>query len=117
MIRMPAITLFAALVSGSFLMAPACVAAEGSVTIESPKDGAQLDAMKPTQLVYEVMPGPDGNHVHVYVDDKEVGILRQLKGSYTLQTLSTGKHDICIKVVNKGHTPIGLQRCVSVNVE
>ena len=117
MIRMSAITVFVALVPGAFLLAPVCASAEGSVTIESPKDGARLDAMKQTSLVYEVLPGPDGNHVHVYLDDKEVGILRQLKGSYALPTLAAGKHDTCIKVVNKGHTPIGLQRCVGVTVE
>ena len=117
MIRMSAITVFVALVPGAFLLAPVRASDEGSVTIESPKDGARLGAMKQTSLVYEVLPGPDGNHVHFYLDDKEVGILRQLKGSYALPTLAAGKHDICIKVVNKGHTPIGLQRCVGVTVE
>ena len=57
MIRMSAITVFVALVPGAFLLAPVCASAEGSVTIESPKDGARLDAMKQTSLVYEVLPG------------------------------------------------------------
>ncbi|MEZ5607072.1 MAG: hypothetical protein R3E52_08055 [Burkholderiaceae bacterium] len=115
--RLPAPTLLVALMSGAFLLAPAAMAAEGSVTIESPKDGAKLDAMAQNKLVYSVVPGPNGDHVHVYVDGKEVGILRQLKGSYTLETLAGGKHDICIKVVNKAHTPIGLQQCVKVQVD
>ena len=46
-----------------------------------------------------------------------MGILRQLRGSYTLESLSAGKHAICIKVANKAHTPIGLQRCINVSVE
>ena len=117
MIRLSAATFLVALMSGTCLLAPACLAAEGSVTIESPKDGAKLDAMDQNKLVYEVVPGPGGDHVHVYVDGKEAGILRQLKGSYMLETLAAGKHDICIKVVNKAHTPIGLQRCVAVSVE
>lgn len=117
MIPMPAITFFSAFVSGSLLLASASVAAEGSVTIESPKDGARLEATKQSQLVYEVMSVPSGSHVHVYVDDKEVGILRQLKGSYTLQPLSAGSRNVCVKVVNKAHTPIGLQQCVKVSVE
>lgn len=117
MIRLPTATLLVALMSGAYLLAPAAMAAEGSVTIESPKDGAKLDAMSQNKLVYAVVPGPGGDHVHVYVDGKEAGILRQLKGSYTLETLAAGKHDICIKVVNKAHTPIGLQRCVAVSVE
>ncbi len=115
--RLPELALLLALTSGAFLLAPAAMAAEGSVTIESPKDGAKLDAMNQNKLVYAVVPGPGGDHVHVYVDGKEAGILRQLKGSYTLETLAAGKHDICIKVVNKAHTPIGLQRCVAVSVE
>lgn len=73
--------------------------------------------MEQNRLVYEVEPGPRGDHVHVYVDDKEVGILRQLKGSYALETLSPGRHTICVKVVNKAHTPIGVQDCVSASVE
>lgn len=99
-------------------LAPVSVlAAEGSVTIVSPKDGAKLDAMAQNKIVYDVVPGPRGDHVHVYVDGKEVGILRQLKGSYTFETLSPGKHNICIKVVNKAHVPIGIERCVNVSVE
>ncbi len=87
------------------------------VRITQPADGARLDAMQQSRLVYEVEPGPRGDHVHVYVDDREVGILRQLKGSYALETLAPGRHTICVKVVNKAHTPIGVQDCVSVSVD
>lgn len=87
-----------------------------SVRITSPADGGSIDAMTQTQVVYEVIPGPKGDHVHLYVDDKEAAILRQLKGSYPLATLAPGRHDICIKVVDKGHTPIGVQQCIKVTV-
>lgn len=87
------------------------------VKIISPVAGAKLDAMAQTKLVYEAVPGPRGDHVHVYVDNKEVGILRQLKGSYTLETLAPGTRNICVKVVNKAHVPIGVEQCVKVNVE
>ena len=117
MSRLLAITLLSALMLGTLLLAPVAMAAEGSVTIESPKDGAKLDAMAQNKLVYSVAPGPHGDHVHVYVDGKETGILRQLKGSYTLETLAAGAHDICIKVVNKAHTPTGVQHCVKVQVD
>ncbi len=93
------------------------MAVEGSVTIVSPQDGAKFDVMKQNQIAYDVVPGPKGDHVHVYVDNKEVGILRQLKGSYTFEALSAGKHAISFKVVNKAHTPIGRQRCVNVSVK
>ena len=92
------------------------LAEEASVKITAPADGAKLDAMAQNKLVFEVMPGPKGDHSHLYVDEKEVGILRQLKGSYALAKLSPGQHDICVKVVDKGHTPIGVEQCVKVTV-
>ncbi|MFP5405722.1 MAG: hypothetical protein ACLGHY_05100 [Gammaproteobacteria bacterium] len=93
------------------------VAAEPSITITSPTEGQKLDAMAQTRVTYEVVPGPNGDHVHLYVDGKEVAILRQLTGTHTLETMSTGAHDICIKVVNKAHTPVGVVKCVKVAVE
>ncbi len=92
------------------------LAEDASIKITSPADGAKLDAMAQNMVVYEVMPGPKGDHVHLYVDNKQAAILRQLKGSYALETLAPGKHDICIKVVDKGHTPIGVEQCVKVTV-
>lgn len=95
----------------------AAVAAEGKVTISEPAKGATLDAMDQHHLVYEVDPGPRGDHVHVYVDNKEVGILRKLKGSYPLESLSAGERNVCVKVVNKAHVPIGVEDCVKVSVK
>lgn len=96
---------------------PFVFADDASVTISSPADGAKLNRTAQTKINYEVMPGPKGDHTHLYVDDKEVGVLRQLKGSYTLESLAPGKHEICIKIVSKGHTPIGVQQCIKVSVE
>lgn len=102
----------AALLAGSSMS----FAESGSVKITSPADGSKLDAMAQNKLVYEVVPGPDGDHVHVYVDNKEAAILRQLKGSHALAALSPGPHNICVRVVNKNHTPIGVEQCVKVSV-
>jgi hypothetical protein len=96
---------------------PAALAEEASVKILSPADGAKLDAMAQNRISFEVVPGPKGDHTHLYVDGKETAILRELKGSHTFETLSAGKHDICIKVVNKNHTPIGVEKCIKVKVE
>ncbi len=106
-------------VLGAALLASALpgFAQEASVKITAPAAGSQLDAMAQNKVVYEVIPGPKGDHVHLYVDNKEAAILRQLKGSYTLETLAAGPHDICIKVVNKAHTPTGVQHCVKVQVD
>ena len=102
---------------GVLLAFPATSLAQGKVTITSPAAGASLDAMDENKLVYEVDPGPRGDHVHVYVDGKEVGILRKLKGSYLLETPSAGRHGICIKVVNKAHVPVGIEKCIQVTVK
>lgn len=92
------------------------MAQSASVKITSPAEGTRLDAMAQNKVVYEVMPGPKGDHIHLYVDGNEAAILRQLKGSYALEPLSPGQHDICVKVVDKGHTPIGVEKCVKVSV-
>lgn len=107
----------APLALGLLLAFPATGLGQGKVQITSPADGATLDAMDENRLVYDVDPGPRGDHVHVYVDGKEVGILRSLKGSYTLETLSSGKRDLCVKVVNKAHVPVGIEQCVQVTVK
>lgn len=95
----------------------AAIAEEPSVVILSPADGAMLDLMEQNRVDYEVVPGPRGDHVHFYVDGNEAAILRQLSGSYTLPTLAAGQHELCIKVVNKNHTPIGVEKCISVTME
>jgi hypothetical protein len=108
------------LLSASLSLLPGvalAAAEELGVRITAPVDGARLDGMDLTRLVYEVRPGPKGDHVHVYVGGKEIGILRQLKGSYTLEPLPAGAQDLCIKVVNKAHVPIGVEQCVKVVVE
>ena len=108
---------FPALAAILFLTAiPAISLAQGSVKILSPTDGATLDALDENRMVYEFDPGPRGDHVHVYVDNKEVALLRKLRGTFLLESLSTGKHDLCIKVVNKAHVPIGIGKCVQVTV-
>jgi hypothetical protein len=99
------------------ISAPLAMAAESKIEISSPADGAKLDAMVQNKLVYNVTLGPGGDHVHVYVDDAQVALLREMKGSYTMETLAPGNHEICIKIVNKNHTPIGVDRCIKVKVE
>ncbi|MBI2313943.1 MAG: hypothetical protein HYU77_15705 [Betaproteobacteria bacterium] len=101
----------------SLLSVAPAVAAEPHVRITAPADGARLDAMDQNRLAYEVVPGPRGDHVHVYVDGKEAGILRQLSGSYLLETLAPGPSVLCVKVVNKAHVPIGVEQCIRVTVE
>jgi hypothetical protein len=96
---------------------PPASAADSTIEITSPADGAKLDAMEQNRIEYSVTLGSGADHIHVYVDGKEAALLRQVKGSYTMETLTLGDHDVCIKLVNKNHTPIGVQRCIKVSVE
>lgn len=111
------VNLRAALLFSTLLTAAAAFAEEPAVKILAPADGARLDAMAQNRISYEVTPGPKGDHTHLYVDGKETAILRELKGNHTLETLAAGSHSICIKVVNKNHTPIGVEKCIKVKVE
>ena len=109
-------TLFTGLITGLGLAAPA-FAQDAMVTISSPAEGARLAATAPVEIVFDVTPGPGGDHTHLYVDGKEEAVLRQLKGSHKLGPLAAGMHELCIKVVNKNHTPIGVDKCVKVEVQ
>ncbi len=118
MISIRALALFVVLISGSVLWAPVCLAAEGSVIIVSPKDGVTLNAKNQNKLVYDAVPGPDGDHLHVYVDGKQIGETRQLKGGFMINdmNLPLGMHKICLEMANVAHILTGPQGCVNVNI-
>ena len=96
---------------------PAARAADASDTISSPQDRAQIRPKTEVNFTYEIVLGPNGNHAQLYVDNGEPVILRALKGSHSVGTLAPGKHQICLKEVNKAHTPTGSQACVNVSAE
>jgi hypothetical protein len=116
-INMKRTPILASLALGLALAIPSTGFGQGTVLITSPGDGATLDAMDEIRLAYEVNPGPRGDHAHLYVDNKEVAILRERKGSYLLETLSSGNRSLCVKVVNKAHVPIGIGQCIQVTVK
>ena len=88
--------------------------AESKVDISAPVDGARLDAKAQIKLDYDITLGGEGDHAHVYVDDRRIAMLRRMKGSHMIFPLDPGIREICIKVVNSNHTPIGVARCVKV---
>ena len=88
--------------------------ADANVKITSPADGGKVKSSEPVNVVYDITPGPGGDHAHIYVNDKEAGILRKLKSSFSLDPLPAGTHTLCVKVVNRGHSPIGQQSCIKV---
>ncbi|GAB1719695.1 MAG: hypothetical protein NTAFB09_14260 [Nitrosospira sp.] len=95
---------------------PGALAADASVAISSPVNGAKFNPKEDINIDYDVSLGDKGDHTHLYVDKNEAVTLRGLKGKHALGKLSSGEHEICIKVVNKAHTPIGAQKCINVSV-
>ena len=75
----------------SLALSGAALAEDASVMISSPADGAKVSASAPTTVTYEVVPGPKGDHVHLYVDNGEAKVLRQLKGTTTVDALKAGR--------------------------
>ena len=92
------------------------VPAGSKVDISTPADGARIDAKAQIKLDYDITLGGEGDHAHLYVDERRIAMLRQMKGSYMIFPLDPGIREICIKVVNGNHTPIGADRCVKVTV-
>jgi hypothetical protein len=92
-------------------------AAGGSVTIESPKDGATVAANAGVKVEFKVEHTAEGNHLHFYVDNGDPTIVRKWSGSETLPPVSPGKHEICIKEATKGHVLTGLEKCVTVEAK
>ncbi len=85
-----------------------------NLKILSPADGAFFKEGESIPVKYEIKPNPGGDHSHIYINHKEAGILRRKKATFTLPPLPAGEHSICMKVVNKAHTPIGQETCIKV---
>jgi len=86
----------------------------GVVTINSPAEGAKV-GLSGIKVAFEVTAAPKGDHVHVFLDGEQVTEFRQLKGTYTVDKLTAGRHWVCFRVVDKGHTPVGAEKCVTLN--
>src|SRR2546429_2333270 len=83
-----------------------------------PADNERVERGEEYQLVYEVTPGPGGDHFHVWVDGQRGPGIHDSKGVYTLPKFSTvGEHDVTIKVVDKGHIPTGPQQSIKLNAQ
>lgn len=106
----------AALLLASVGLTSAAMAQTESVKLVSPVDGATLEAASTTQVAYEVVAGPKVDHIHLYVDGKEVAVLRESRGTHALAALAAGTHAICIKAVTKAHVPTGIEQCNKVTV-
>lgn len=94
--------------------------ASGKITILSPHNGASLDSGSGIALQYNIKLSPDGNHVHVYIDDHSPIIDRNVENcpcTITLPDLSPGKHTIVMKEATVSHVLTGVEDKVSIDVK
>lgn len=89
----------------------------GSIEITAPQDGARVPIGQEFDVAYKIVPNEGGDHAHIYVDKKEIAVLRKLQASYTLDGLSKGSHVVCVKVVNAAHVSIGQEKCITIIAE
>lgn len=73
------------------LFSPFAAAGDPYAKITYPHDGEKLGAASRKQIDYEVDPGPQGDHVHLYVDNGEAAVLRKLAGSHPLESIPQGR--------------------------
>ncbi len=91
----------------------------GSITITSPANGAVLQSGTGNKLVFNVHLSPDGNHVHIYVDDQHPIVDRDVSCPCTvdLPNLSPGKHTIVVKEATSSHALTGVESTVKATVQ
>lgn len=92
----------------------------GSITITSPADNAVLQSATGNKLDFNVRLGPNGNHVHIYVDDQAPIVFRDVSHcpcSLDLPKLSPGKHTIVVKEATSSHAMTGVQGSVTATVK
>lgn len=107
-----------ALVSIS-LVNPVLAADSGSITIISPKEDAVLQGGG-NKLEYNLHLSPNGNHLHIYIDDQNPIVDRNVSNcpcSIDLPTLSPGKHVIVVKEATASHALTGVQSTVTTTVK
>jgi hypothetical protein len=93
--------------------------AAGSITITSPKSDAVLPGAG-NKLEFTIKLSPNGNHVHVYVDDQAPIVYRDVSHcpcSIDLPKLSVGKHTIVVKEATSSHAMTGVQGSVTATVK
>jgi hypothetical protein len=94
------------------------LANEKSVTITAPINKSKISGTS-TKIAFDVVPVPPmpkADHVHLFVDGERVAQMRTLKGTHEVDKLTVGRHWLCVRVVDKAETPVGLEKCVEVNV-
>lgn len=112
--RIPFLALPALLLACGTAMA---AAPQGSVTILEPADGAVVSISEPVTIKWQAVWGPDGNHLHIYMDYRMMDIERAADGSDTIRILLRGKHQICLAIETSWHFPTGVRKCIEVTAK
>ena len=92
-------------------------AADGVIAITSPANGAVLQSSAENKLEFNVKLSPTGNHLHIYVDDHDPIIDRDIARcpcSIVLPKLAPGKHVIVIKEATASHATTGVEATVMI---
>ncbi|HXH72413.1 MAG TPA: hypothetical protein VNI58_06345 [Mariprofundaceae bacterium] len=92
----------------------------GSITLLSPKNGQTFKKGTGLKLRYDVHLSPTGNHLHVYVDDQNPIIDRNVEHcpcSLKLPDLAPGMHSIAVKEATANHVLTGVESTVSFSVK
>lgn len=108
------------ILAATSLFLPRIVLASGSVTILAPKDHAALNGGDGIELKYNVDLGANGNHLHVYVDNRRPIIDRNVSGcpcTLRLPSLGPGTHTVAVKVATVHHHLTGAQSSVTFSVQ
>jgi hypothetical protein len=92
-------------------------AADGSITISAPANGAMVSAKDKIPVTYAATLGKDGDHLHLNVDGNRVDVLRPTKGTAELDPLPAGKHHVCLTVNTSSHAPTGVETCVDITAQ
>ncbi|MGA8146116.1 MAG: hypothetical protein WB870_00895 [Gallionellaceae bacterium] len=89
-------------------------AADGKITISAPANDATVTPNDDVEITYEAVLGPNGNHLHLYLDDKRIDVLHQLKGKADVGMIPAGSHKICLTENTASHAPTGVETCINV---
>lgn len=108
---------FAALLSACSAAFAAEPQPQGSIVILEPADGAIVPTHTPVTIKWHAVWGPDGNHLHLYMDYRMMDIERAADGSDTIRILFAGKHKICLAIETSWHFPTGVRKCIEVTAK
>jgi hypothetical protein len=106
------------LVPGFFSFLLACsgsaFAEAGKITISAPANDSTVSQNDDVEITYEAILGPNGDHLHLYLDNKRIDVLHQLKGKADVGMIPAGSHKICLAENTSSHVPTGVETCINV---